>query len=270
MTIAMPDSIYPDRLPPGYRAYLGYVDGKWATLPVLRQKFPGAHTIGLTVTGGTLDADGVDCEPQDPSAISAAEWIARKLAAVPGFRPVAYADLASPGYRMLEVLAHLAARGIARQRVRLLAAHYTGTAHICGPRSCGELPVDADGTQWTSSFAGVGGQAIDMSELADDFFGAVQTTVEVDVQLQVLKQGDSGQAVRNWQGLLVSHGYGFMIAPAIISPTTGGVSVEYKAGIDGTFGAKTGAATAKLQSDLKITGDPAGTVGAATWARVLA
>ena len=42
MTIAMPDSIYPQNLPPGYPAYLGYVDGRWPTAPVLHSKFPDA------------------------------------------------------------------------------------------------------------------------------------------------------------------------------------------------------------------------------------
>lgn len=270
MTIAMPDSIYPDRLPPGYRAYLGYSDGNYATESRLRARFPGAWLVIYTVTGSTTDthgikiAAGIDDEPGNPDSAEAVRWVLAKLAQDKSSRPIVYADLASPGYAMAEVISGLSAAGVTRDRYRVHTAHYTGNAHICGPGSCGELAVDADGTQWTSSFAGVGGLSIDMSELADDFFGAVQTTVEVDVQLQVLKQGDSGQAVRNWQGLLVSHGYGYMIS------MQGATSVEALAGVDGVFGAKTHAATVQLQHDLGVSGDPAGTVGAATWARVLA
>jgi lysozyme len=86
--------------------------------------------------------------------------------------------------------------------------------------------------------------------------------VEIDmVKVPVLKQGSAGQAVRNWQAMLVSHAYGYMIAP---DP---GSSVEEKSGIDGQFGPKTGSATKALQSAMKL---PAtGVVGKAEWEAVL-
>jgi lysozyme len=86
--------------------------------------------------------------------------------------------------------------------------------------------------------------------------------VEADVKLAVLKQGSTGQQVRNWQGLLVSHAFGFMIAP---DP---GPSVEAKSGVDGDYGPKTGAATKAFQS---AQGLPAsGAVGKAEWEAALA
>lgn len=48
-------------MPMGYPAYLGYIDGGWPAAPRLRELFPGAHVIGLTVLGESLEADGVDC-----------------------------------------------------------------------------------------------------------------------------------------------------------------------------------------------------------------
>jgi lysozyme len=87
------------------------------------------------------------------------------------------------------------------------------------------------------------------------------TYVEADVKLAELKQGDAGQACRNWQGLLVAHGYGYLIAP---DP---GSSVEDKSGADGIFGPKTAAATATFRQAKKL---PAGEqVDAAAWEAAL-
>lgn len=243
MTIAMPDSITPALLPPGYKAYLGYADGKWPTGAELKAKFPAARIVVLTVTGYTLACDGIDVEPGNPSAAQGADWARRKLAAAPGSRPVIYADLESPGYSMPEVLGELARLGITRQQVRLLTAHYTGQAHICGPASCGGLAMLADGTQWTDQFAGVGG-AVDMSALADNFFGTVPDWQEDLVQaLPTLKQGDSGPFVKTAQGLCVARG------------------CEIK--VDGTFGPETHYAVQSCQASAHIAQD--GVVGPVTW-----
>jgi lysozyme len=87
------------------------------------------------------------------------------------------------------------------------------------------------------------------------------TYVEADVKLAQVKQGDTGQAVRNAQGLLVAHGYGYMIAP---DP---GSSVEDKSGVDGIFGPKTAAAVAAFRQARKL---PAGEVfDAAAWEAAL-
>lgn len=86
--------------------------------------------------------------------------------------------------------------------------------------------------------------------------------VEVDVKLAELKQGDHGQAVRNFQGLLVSHGYGYLIAP---DP---GSSVADKSGVDGDFGPKTAAATAVFRQAKGL--PPGEEVDAAAWAAALA
>ena len=86
--------------------------------------------------------------------------------------------------------------------------------------------------------------------------------VEVDVKLAVLKQGSTGQQARNWQGILVAHAYGYLIAP---DP---GSSVEDKSGVDGNFGPKTDAATKAWQT---AKGLPAsGIVAKAEWEAALA
>lgn len=256
MTIAMPDSVRPLDLPPGYPAYLAYADGRWVTVTEVRKMFPAAHILSLTVLGGTMAADGCDIENGDLSPASGAAWLHWRVS-TGAARPVAYASVLTTS----AVLAELAALGVQRQQVRLLTAHYGAGEHICGPRTCGELAVDADGTQWTDAYPGVNGASIDMSALADDFFGAPSpVTVEVDVKLQELRQGSSGQQVRNAQALIVSHGLGYMIA-------TGAGNVEESAGIDGAFGPKTEAATRALQAEVRV--PVTGVWDAATWTAAL-
>ncbi len=176
MTLAMPDSTNPGNIPAGYPAVLGYCDGRWPTAPVqLPRLFPGARIVGLTVLAGqALGPDGVDVEPGNCNAVSAADWVRRKLDADPGSRPVVYADLESPGYGMPWCIAALLKLGITRDRYRILTAHYTGEAHICSPQTCeaGGQPIGftADGTQWTDSYPGLNGSLIDMSLLDDNFF----------------------------------------------------------------------------------------------------
>jgi peptidoglycan hydrolase-like protein with peptidoglycan-binding domain len=250
MTIAMPDSITPGNMPMGYEAYLGYCDGRWPTAARLPALFPGAKVVSLTVTGGTLDADGIDVEPGNPTAKSGADWIRRKLAADPGSRPVAYASLASPGYSMAEVIAALLNLGIPRVKYRVLTAHYTGKAHICSPSACGAA-FAADGTQWTSQFPGLNGSRIDMSLLADDFFGATAPATDwtetIMQQLPTVKQGQSGNVVRTVQGLCSARGHA--------TP------------VDGLFGTATTAAVKAVQSAAKVTVD--GIVGPVTWGKLL-
>jgi hypothetical protein len=174
MTRTMADSIYPQTLPAGYDAYLGYVDGKWPTIsgytdssgvyhPPLRQLFPGKPIVSLTVSGATLNADGCDIEQFDLTAITGAQWLKAKLDR-DGGRPVAYCSVTS----MAGVLADLAALGVSRSQVRLLSAHYGAGEHICGPSSCNLIGLPLDATQWTDTAPGTGGQ-IDASLLSDSF-----------------------------------------------------------------------------------------------------
>jgi len=191
MTLRMPDSTDTRNLPPGYPAYLGYNDGKWPTMngytaedgshvPALPVLFPAAYLVGLTVTGSTTDdhhgiliSSGIDDEQGNPDSAHAVQWVEQKLAAEPDSRPIVYADLATPGYSMPEVINGLSAAGVPRPAYRLLTAHWTNQMHICGPRTCGQLPTEADGTQWTDRAPGEHGSFIDLSVLADNFFTGV-------------------------------------------------------------------------------------------------
>lgn len=165
VALTMADSIYPQNLPSGYDAYLGYVDGNWPTYSTLQTKFPGRHLLSLTVLGGTAVADGCDIETGDLTPASGAAWLKRRLSQG-AHRPVAYASVST----MSTVLSELTAVGVTRNQVRLLSAHYDAGEHICGPATCGLISVPMDGTQWTNQAAGLNGTQIDASILADNFF----------------------------------------------------------------------------------------------------
>jgi hypothetical protein len=255
--IQMADSITPENLSPVYAAYLAYVDGHWPTAARVRALFPGADLLTLTVIGGQAKADGCDRESGDLDPAKAARWLQWRASQTPGFRPVLYASRDS----VSDVLAPMGVLGMTRAQIRILSAHYGMGVHICSPAACGAT-FTADGTQWTDSAAGVGGTLIDLSSLNDDFFGAPApvTPVEADVTLERLENGSTGQPVQNWQGLLVAHALGFMIA-------TGKGNVMQYAGIDGHFGAKTEAATRKFQAEAGL--PQTGVVDAATWQKAL-
>lgn len=242
MTLAMPDSTEVGNLPPGYDAYLGYIDGKFNTEASLRARFPAAQLVLLTVTGGTLQADGCDVEPGNLAPGNGCLWVRGKLVAEPGFRPVIYASVS----QMPLVLRSMNDLDIERNEVRLLSAHYGEGAHICGPRSCGAISTDMDGTQWTAMAKGLNGTDIDMSMLADDFFGPAQSETERLVrELGIVRQGDTGAAVWTVQGLCHAR-----------RPGAGPM-------MDGIYGPETKQAVEQLQGAAHLTAD--GVVGPLTW-----
>lgn len=249
MTLAMPDSTNVNNLPVGYLAYLGYADGNWPTAKALEAMFPDAEHVILTVTGGPAAhgvrvSPGTDVEPMDLTASEGARWASGQAG-----RPVIYASVqGADGYGMGDVLQALASLGIPRAAVRLLSAHYGSGPHICGPDSCKLIDVEMDGTQWTDSFeVKISDDDIvnvDMSMLADDFFGPAQSETErLVTELGTVREGMTGAAVKTVQGLCVARSH----------PTT----------VDGVFGPETTAAVRAIQVGGKIAID--GIVGPQTW-----
>lgn len=162
MTLVMFDSIDLSQIPADAACAAGYVNGRWATWPALKQAFPRAHLLSIAV-GAAIDADALDVENGDATVSQAPSWVKRQTARGM-YRPVVYANAST----MPILLAALQAAGIKRKAVRLWSAHYSAGRHICGPATCAYPGVPAcDGTQWTDSALGLN---LDESLLLGDFF----------------------------------------------------------------------------------------------------
>lgn len=252
MTLRMADSAESRALAGlAVEAYAGYVDGHIGDQPNharICAAFPAAHHLSIALFAGDY-ADCLDVEPGAAVPSQLPDWYHRQLGQ--GVRrPCVYASVSAMRDEVLAVL-HLA--GIDRAGVRLWTAHYGQGEHVCGPKTCGELPVDADGTQWTNAYHGPSG-VVDMSLLADGFFGIptppapVNWTETIMRELPLVRQGDADvQAVRTVQGLLCARGHA--------------VSV------DGAFGAATLRALQDFQQMRGLAAD--GIAGPATWQALL-
>jgi fibronectin type III domain protein len=158
------------QFPQGAAAYAAYVDGGLADQPnygYITSAFPKANHLSIALFPDN-EAEALDIENGAATPESAATWYERQKARGVA-RPCLYASVS---LMESDVVPVITAAGIARESVRLWTAHTEAGEHICGPRTCGMLSVDADGTQWTFS-AVVDGEArnLDQSLLRDDFFG---------------------------------------------------------------------------------------------------
>ncbi|MBU6429587.1 MAG: hypothetical protein KGR26_11280 [Cyanobacteria bacterium REEB65] len=140
----MADSVTPANLPPGFDAYLGYVDGRWPDYQAIAQAHGDKPCFGLSVIGNPAakQAAGGDFEPGD-AEIAQMPALVRGLHALGVARPIVYCPM-SWSYSAMVALNNA---GIYRTSYRLLTAHYGVGAHLCGPNTCGAF-VSADGTQW--------------------------------------------------------------------------------------------------------------------------
>jgi hypothetical protein len=162
--IGMFDTAFNDQFPAGAAAYAGYVDGQLGDQPNYAHvvsTYPSAQHLSVALFADH-DADCLDVEDGASAPGDIPGWHARQKARGIG-RPVVYASASTMEDEVLQVLSG-ACIGLAS--VRLWTAHYAGE-HICGPGSCGQLSVPADGTQWTSSAMG---RTLDQSLLLDSFF----------------------------------------------------------------------------------------------------
>ena len=157
-------------------AFAAYVDGGIGDQPnaaKVAAAFPGAHHLSIALFADH-DADCLDVENGAASPADVPGWIQRQHARGVK-RPCVYASVVPMRDEIIPLIAPGALVG---WDPRLWTAHYGEGEHICGPHSCGELPTDADGTQWTDAYRAPGG-VVDMSLLADDFFGPPPTTAWV-------------------------------------------------------------------------------------------
>ena len=185
--ITMYDTALNDQFPAGAAAYAGYVDGSIGDQPnysYIVHAFPRAQHLSIALFANH-NADALDVEPGASAPSDVPGWYARQVAR--GIqRPVVYASASTMNGSVLPVLSRA---GIARARARLWTAHYGLGEHICGPRTCGALSIDADGTQWTSSAMGL---VLDQSLLVANFFAPATngpTPTEAELQSGQLNTG---------------------------------------------------------------------------------
>jgi hypothetical protein len=158
------DAVDIHQIPGDASVVAGYVNGDYVTFSQLNVMFPHARHLSIAVTA-EANADALDVEPGDAVAGQVPAWYRRQKARGVA-RPVIYASVSLMTTGILPVLRQA---GIARSEVRLWSAHYTYAEHLCGPGSCGQMPVQADATQWTDRAQG---RNLDQSVLAVNFFGA--------------------------------------------------------------------------------------------------
>jgi hypothetical protein len=161
----MYDTAQNDQFPADAQAYAAYVDGSVGDQPnyaYIVEAFPTAHHLSIAVFTSD-DADALDVEPRAAAPSDVPAWYARQKHR--GMRrPCIYASASTMADGVLPVLRQA---NIARDQVRLWSAHYGFGEHICGPASCGLVPIEMDGTQWTSAALG---RDLDQSLLRPDFF----------------------------------------------------------------------------------------------------
>ena len=173
------DTALNDQFPAGAAAYAAYVDGGIGNQPnyaYIVSTFPKAQHLSIALFASN-NADCLDVEPGAAVPSDIPGWYARQVAR--GIkRPVIYASASTMNNEILPVLSQA---GIARAKTRLWSAHYGLGEHICGPHSCGQLSIDADGTQWTSSARGL---VLDQSLLLDSFFTTTPDPTVTEAELQ--------------------------------------------------------------------------------------
>jgi hypothetical protein len=246
--IIMFDAIDIAQIPVGPAAVGAYVDGRWPTAAAAAARFPHARILTIAASP-EHDAEALDIEIGDATPADAPAWHERQRKRGVQ-RPCLYA---SAGLMQAGVIPALQAAGIPRAEVRLWSAHFAGR-HICGPSTCGELSIDADGTQWTDMAFG---RDLDQSLLLADFFTAtapkpgpspapdpVPAWQEAMLNaLPVVKLGDTGDVVRTVQGLCIARGHQITC--------------------DGDFGPATASAVAEIQHARGLAADSV--VGPVTW-----
>jgi len=187
----MYDSIQNDQFPSGGLAYAAYVDGSLGNQPnyaYIVKTFPKAYHLSIALFA-TDNADVLDVEPGASTAGEVPGWYDRQRQR--GIqRPCVYASASMITEGILPVLSQA---NIPRSSVRLWSAHYGFGEHICGPATCGQVPVEVDGTQWTTTALG---RNVDQSLLLDNFFTTDPSVItEAELQSGELNLGKNAMTI---------------------------------------------------------------------------
>lgn len=79
MTRTMYDAVTPSRIPSGATLVAGYVDGRYANLTAMRQRFPHATVVEIAVSWRTR-ANVLDVETGDATPAEAVKWCTQTMA----------------------------------------------------------------------------------------------------------------------------------------------------------------------------------------------
>lgn len=146
----MYDSVEVSEIPADALAAAGYVGGTWPTYASgeLRKRCLRARLVSVAVAS-RYRAECLDVEPGDATAADAPAWVRRQHER--GIeRPIVYAAAGE----MVAVLDALDRAGIHPDEYRIWTAHVGAGKHLCGPSTCGLIPVKAHATQWTWTSGG--------------------------------------------------------------------------------------------------------------------
>jgi hypothetical protein len=132
-------------------AVAGYLHGNsWPTYAPYAQARPDLVKAGRLVSitlSAAFPARCLDIESGGAVNSQAPAWI-RNLADRSQGKPILYTSASN----VAALVATMNAAGIARSDYLIWSAHYTLSAHICSPATCGY--PQADGTQYTDKIAG--------------------------------------------------------------------------------------------------------------------
>lgn len=255
MTIVMYDSVTLSEVPPNPPAVACYVDGRFANHAEAQRRFPHARVLTIAVNA-SVAADCLDIETGDANPGQAAAWYKRQKARGVT-RPVLYASASVMG----AVVRNIQAAGIARSAVRLWSAHYTFHPHICGPASCREMSITADGTQWTDRSHG---RNLDESLLAANFFGTAPAQDWTDAMIANLPTLTQGTADKAGEAQMVHR----LQALARVIGDINRLPAASAVRATGTYDTATWKGVLVLQKFFGLTED--GIVGQATWQALVA
>lgn len=140
-----------------------YVNGLYANGTQIAKLFPKARLVGITVTA-SAKADVLDVETGDATIAQIYGWLKAYPKSDATTLPVIYINAGNVQLMM----ATMKANGFKQGTDYLIwSAHYTGSAHICGPKTCGATgPYAVNGTQWTDA---ADNRSLDESEIEATF-----------------------------------------------------------------------------------------------------
>lgn len=151
-------------------AIAGYVNGIYANWPAIVAKYgrSGKFLLSIDVQANpAVGAQALDIEKGDASIAQAPGWFKATQKAGRAAKDLRwYPKLYISESNAQALVDEMSKAGIARNEYMLWTAHYGKGKHICGPKTCG-CPVQADATQWTSTFEGA---SLDASQCYGYFF----------------------------------------------------------------------------------------------------